>query len=130
VQLPNMRVGLTRISHHPSAASAYLTPSQGLPLHGVLDSPYGGPSMSASPALREALDLIRRTANTLATEAGEKSGLTYRASTLGLGTLGRSRALNWRSPHRSTRCEASHRDPGSSGDDGFFARPSSGRLRA
>ena len=42
------------ISHQPSAASAYLTPSQGLPLHGVLDSPYGEPSTSASPVLREA----------------------------------------------------------------------------
>jgi len=67
-----MQPGLARISHHPSAASAYLTPSQGLPLHAVLDVL---PSTSASPALREALDLIRRTANALATKAGERPGL-------------------------------------------------------
>ena len=42
---------LTRISHQPSAAGAYLTPSQGLLLHGVLDVLT---STSASPAPHEA----------------------------------------------------------------------------
>ena len=47
-----------RISHQPSAASTYLTPSQGPLLHGVLDVLA---STSASAALRDALDLTQPT---------------------------------------------------------------------